>query len=260
MNKDTSNNPKDTDLSPTSLLNKERSEGVKWLSYTKTEKLVTALYMITDIIDKDEPIRSKLRTLGAEIISDISHPSSARVAFAGRIDEVISFLNIARAMGFISEMNYSILRKEFLELQTSVNQNLETKKIWLDEFLSESNQSAIPVDKGHIRIGVQKPGTLMKALSVMDMSDRNSVSDRHSHSKDFDFLKKERRYEIISAIKRNGDSATITDIKNNAKGHLVSCGEKTLQRELVSMIKDGVLDKTGEKRWSRYSIKQALTN
>ena len=33
------------------------------------------------------------------------------------------------------------------------------------------------------------------------------------------------------------------------------CGEKTLQRELVSMAKDGVLNKTGEKRWSRYFVK-----
>jgi hypothetical protein len=36
---------------------------------------------------------------------------------------------------------------------------------------------------------------------------------------------------------------------------LISCSEKTLQRELVSMVKNGVLDKMGEKRWSRYFLK-----
>src|SRR5665647_23369 len=47
-------------------------------SYTKASKLVTALYMVTDVMDKDEPIRNKLRNLGAEIISDIhSMPTSA---------------------------------------------------------------------------------------------------------------------------------------------------------------------------------------
>jgi len=40
-------------------------------SYTKTHKLITALYMVTDIIDKDEPLRNKLRTLGTGIISDM---------------------------------------------------------------------------------------------------------------------------------------------------------------------------------------------
>jgi hypothetical protein len=52
----------------------------------------------------------------------------------------------------------------------------------------------------------------------------------------------------------------ITDIRTKSNGHpdqfsaIVSCGEKTLQRELVSMVKDGVLKKLGEKRWSRYML------
>jgi len=76
----------------------------------------------------------------------------------------------------------------------------------------------------------------------------------------FDIVKKQRRTEIISIVKIIGGNATIKDIKDRAKvlpaqaESLLSCGEKTLQRELISMIKDGVLDKTGEKRWSRYFL------
>jgi hypothetical protein len=33
-------------------------------------------------------------------------------------------------------------------------------------------------------------------------------------------------------------------------------GEKTLQRELVFMVNNGVLNKIGEKRWSRYFVKK----
>ena len=67
--------------------------------------------------------------------------------------------------------------------------------------------------------------------------------------------------KILNIIKTIGGSATIKDIKDRAKampeqaGLLVSCSEKTLQRELVSMVKDDVLNKTGEKRWSRYFMK-----
>ena len=42
------------------------------LPYIKTNKLITALYMVTDTIEKEEPIRLKLRTLGVEILSDIT--------------------------------------------------------------------------------------------------------------------------------------------------------------------------------------------
>src|SRR3989344_4526657 len=71
----------------------------------------------------------------------------------------------------------------------------------------------------------------------------------------FNLLKKERRYEITNFISKNGGSATITDIKNTKLNSLVSSSEKTLQRELLSMIKDGVLYKTGEKRGSRFFLK-----
>src|SRR5688572_20542906 len=72
------------------------------ISYNKTDKLITALYMVTDIIDKDEPLRKKLRTLGIDIISDIN---SLPLRALGKISEVMSFLDIASSMNIISEMN-----------------------------------------------------------------------------------------------------------------------------------------------------------
>src|SRR3989339_478545 len=79
--------------------------------YPKTDKLITALYMVTDIIDKDEPLRNKLRTLGTEIISDmnliqrncIGHTAHSNIC--NGISEVMSFLDIASAVNIISEMN-----------------------------------------------------------------------------------------------------------------------------------------------------------
>src|SRR3989344_7690258 len=241
------------------------------LSYTKTNKLVTALYMVTDIMDKGEPIRNKLRTLGTEIISDIySASGNAR----GKISEVMSFLDIASAINIISEMNCNILRKEFLELSRSLEESmgkvelLDKQTNLSDFFIEEEPKQNSPKrfsvleaynSIGHqntTRIGVQKGSTLMKALS-----DRNLIRSVHKTEENFILLKKERRADILNVIKLNGGNSTIKDIKdkikimpNEAKS-LVSCGEKTLQRELVSMVKDDVLYKTGEKRWSRYFIK-----
>ena len=98
----------------------------------------------------------------------------------------------------------------------------------------------------------------MGALRKIEMSDRESSrSDIPKfHRSEFDSLKKDRRDEIASILKIKGWS-TITDIKSNAQGPLLSSGDKTLQRELISMVKDGVLNKRGEKRWSQYSLKQA---
>jgi hypothetical protein len=245
------------------------------LSYTKTDKLITALYMVTDIIDKDEPLRNKLRTLGTGIISDMNtNPINA----SNKILDIMSFLDIASAISIISEMNCSILKKEFSQLDQSIKEYVvsEKKQINLSEFFESSSspfqgrteegflnsphpspllskERGREISKGHTRIGVQKGSTLMKALSAVGHVKSINVLGLASHN--------DRREDIINIIKIIGGNATIKDIKDKAKAipekakSLVSCGEKTLQRELVSMVKDGVLKKEGEKRWSRYFLK-----
>lgn len=256
------------------------SSNVSVISYTKTNKLITALYMVTDIIDKDEPLRNKLRTLGIEIVSDINLIQQNNIghlasALCSKISQIMSFLELASTINIVSEMNSNILKKEFLELDQSIKDSggkdgLIDRKVNLSEFFKEElpapRQS---VNKGQYksighqhftRIGVQKGSTLMKALSdkTLGLSDMNT---KIKNTNNFDILKKQRREDIINIIKIIGGNSTIKDIKDKIKtevgqsSSLVSYGEKTLQRELVSMVKDGVLNKTGEKRWSRYFLK-----
>ena len=279
------------------------------LSYTKTNKLIAALYMVTDIMDRDEPVRNKLRNLGAGTISDIislnSFAGKAEVNFVSleaKIEEVMSFLEVASSVSLISEMNHSILKKEFRILQESIYEfkslvalKEDKSPAWLADFLEEENrensfpevsvgrekrtplfQTFAPIKKedngsrihpnGHrqpTRIGLQKGSTLLQALNKV--GDTKSVSNKsisHGHAPSeaggfhsgFDILKKQRREEIVKFLKDRG-VATIKDIKDSAGGVLISCGEKTLQRELFSMVGDGVLERSGEKRWSKYSIK-----
>ena len=269
-NQNLKNSLKDVGPNLITAPDKGRQEGlVSFSRYSKTNKLVTALYMVTDIMDKAEPLRSKLRTLGINIVSDIKLVPDS-------INNILSLLDIAFALKMISEMNCSILKKEFLELKQFIQEsNVQNNPVWLEEFFMESSPSPLQGEGGgevsliipkktteigqknsighgnqnSSRLGVQKGSTLMKALQNVHMSNRIA-------SPDFNTLKKQRREEILKIIKTSPNGATITDIRTLATGSLVSCGEKTLQRELVSMTHDGVLEKTGEKRWSRYSLKR----
>lgn len=239
------------------------------ISYSKSNQLVTALFMVTDIMDKDEPLRNKLRTLGAGVISDIY---SDPVKSTSKVSEILSFLEVARAVNLISEMNANILRKEFLKLMDSAKEYSKVKSIWMEEFLiNPEDDSGLDdkkyselVTRRHVgssrtptRLGVQKGDTLLRAIK--SMSDKKYPT-QNSQIPSFDVLKKHRRADIINVLNIAGAGLTITDIKDNSKGQpekfsaLAACGEKTLQRELVAMVKDGVLKKEGEKRWSRYSI------
>jgi hypothetical protein len=241
-------------------------------------------------MEKEEPMRLKLRTLGIEILSDIN--LSKTVFDIEKITAILSFLNIASDIRMISEMNCNILRKEFTELKESIQQFTTQNNLWFEEFISKSplldeegagggnsrsttssfghssstkrrelNSKGHSISsKGHpTRIGVQKGSTLMNALSKVEGRNEHAPYEAESFRSGFGILKSKRREEIIAIIKNKKntsgiDGASITDIKNGAKGTLVSCGEKTLQRELISMVKDNVLKKTGAKRWSQYFI------
>lgn len=233
------------------------------ISYSKTNKLLTALYMVTEIIDKNEPIRHKLRALATDLLSDtlatqFHSRTNILMDINKKITEIMSFMDIASTIGMISEMNNRILKNEFVLLKKSLN--LEENSVWLEEFLSENNSIGHEgmSDRSSIRIGVQKGESLLTALKKIDknsgVSDRNSEFKNNIESKkeSFDKLKLERRYEIISAIRQFPSGATISDIRSKGKGVLKEAGEKTLQRELVAMTHDGVLRREGEKRWSRY--------
>ncbi len=236
----------------------------------RANKLVTALFMVTDIMDTNEPLRIKLRHASTEMLSDMYGNSNHTPK---RVSEIMSFLSIASTLGMISEMNFNILKKEFSTLLKSITDNRAISTFWssgetaLLDFLKEDEELTRTPEmhkddsslQGHIkpaRIGVQKGSTLMKVLS--DKISTMSVSNYQGH----DVLKSKRRSEIIEILKGQSSASpstfsglTITDIKRlGERGVLATCGDKTVQRELISMVGDGVLKKTGEKRWSRYFL------
>lgn len=277
--------PSDSLKDISSKTNSSSSNSSVPLSYTKINKLITALYMVTDIMDNEEPIRLHLRTLGAQILSDSIQLRSIYIGQLNtKVATVLSFLGIACDLNMVSEMNYSILRKEFFELKKALENIGSGDNVWLEEFMSkprredasighqsmsfryprvskiETPEIDLPMSfnkkishNGHKvqyigRLGVQKADNFMNVLKKAT-----------SGKQDFNEIKNKRREDILSVIKdikdtKGIDGATITDIRNNAKGTLIDCGEKTLQRELVSMLKDNVLYKKGDKRWSQYFI------
>jgi DeoR/GlpR family transcriptional regulator of sugar metabolism len=64
-------------------------------------------------------------------------------------------------------------------------------------------------------------------------------------------IKKLSRREQILALFVRGVDVSIKDIAARIKG----CSEKTIQRELNALLYDNVIERIGEKRWSRYILR-----
>jgi hypothetical protein len=236
----------------------------------KTEKLVTALYMVTDCMDTDDALKVKLRQLGVELLSDMYKlstlsPLDKHVHISSslsHVDELLSFVEIAYTIGFISEMNTAILKKEFLILVGELESHLRKDKHFtftLDEdmfslpILPENNSRMNNGTNG--QNGIKDKRTTFNNMSFTNNKSGvslNSVSKSNGHVFSAD-NKKERITKILTLIKDmpiGQEGASIRDIANAFK----DCSEKTIQRELNALVLKGQIKKTGLKRWSRYEI------
>lgn len=241
----------------------------------KTEKLVTALYLVSDCMDTDDAIKGKLRLLGVELLSDIYKLSIAptvnkqdQVSLSiNHIYELLSLIEIANNVGFISEMNTMILKNEFSILVSGLKDSLSKDKQFafrLDEKMFDlpegDNSSLGGREYFGSTISHQTGGKKTPYSSVSFMNTKSPLQILQSKKINSSVTsvadRQDRTNRIVTLIKEKKDSSTgqagisIKDISLA----FTDCSEKTIQRELNTLVSKGQIKKTGSKRWSRYII------
>lgn len=236
----------------------------------KTEKIATAMYMVTDFVHESEPLRTQLRTLALALISGTrrisARSSEPHYALADEvirtIDDTTTMLELATTIGLVSEMNGTILRSELSKVKTEIDQQyagpsalFSTHPGYANIMLSPSMfEVSVPektpsifdkgqdIYKGHSTATVspqQVPQTLKQVPSGRDVLARKGDIG----------IKIARRNDVLNVVRSKG-RASIKDVVSILK----DISEKTVQRELLSLVKEGVLTKEGEKRWSTYRV------
>lgn len=249
----------------------------------KAEKLATATYLVTGFLSDSEPIKWQIRECGLSILSDVisvANPPMSEMAhrvksIASGIGKITSLFEIAAAAGFVSGMNLAILKEEYL----SIAQTVENRKIGRPEggyvfskdFFQSREPAPEPVSpsvsetetftgddsyKRHFKKDVENVQYKTKEdreIIADEPPPRSNIPDTVSvHILPKRGEKNSRRETVLSIIKDKGEHAEVS-IKD-VVGHFSDCGEKTIQRELTALVDEGVLKKTGERRWSRYSF------
>ncbi|MEK7607814.1 MAG: hypothetical protein AAB484_02765 [Patescibacteria group bacterium] len=213
--------------------------------YKKTEKLIAAIYMITDFVKDNEPLKWRIRENALELLS--LNTSFATVSLSERLEllkkyqalslEIVSLSGIAHIGGLISEMNYNVLKIEFEKLTAIINKD-ENKKANEETVVLNSGffdredvlySPQKPLSKGHSQY---LPKIVKSVKSTDNKDDKND------------------RKTIISKLLSKKNGLNIKDFSQAIR----DCSEKTIQRELLSMVASGILKKEGERRWSTYSL------
>jgi hypothetical protein len=215
----------------------------------KTEKIASALYLLSNLLSDSEPLKWQFRSIGLELVSDSINPKQAEKVSANLV-RLISLLEVGRVAGLVSQMNFEIFKTELesvLQVVGSGASDLHSKGLLLSDHFFATDTVRPIANRSENFI----PNTGVRF---------SPVSDKMSVKKDTPKPKPNRQEIILSLLKTNGQNSG--DIASGGglgiKDFVVAisgCSEKTIQRELADMVSKGQIKKAGEKRWSRYSLK-----
>jgi hypothetical protein len=258
--------------------------------FKKTEKIVTAIYLITNFFSVEEPLKWSLRNSAGSLLgSTVSFSTSSMSDRASKVHkmnenilELSSFFDLAFRSGFVSVMNYEILNFEISKLTADISRyNSDSisshKELFSQEYFEvKRSEDSVGSYKGHVNDTENKANSAVKDnyagdfykghkgqsatkghsandLYNKDKSDnskRQTIDSAPKKTKKLNPTTNKRRRAILEEVRKNG----VVSVKEIAKV-VTDCSEKTLQRELLAMVAQGQLIKKGERRWSRYSIK-----
>ncbi len=246
--------------------------------FKKTEKLVSAIHLITSFISDREPIKWKMRDTAIQLLSysiNLSNQghcnrADAMNSFIVASFEIMSLLEVANISGIISSMNYNIIKYEIeknIELVELKGRSLNAKFLLSKNFFETSGdysdthnklgQTSGNLNEKDIRKTTnQSPGKEMDSKinphkGHLPIKDTNNEEKRSmSFNKGHIVRDKNKRYETIINLLKNTKEISVKDVSNIVSGW----SDKTIQRELLSLVAKGVLKKEGERRWSKYSL------
>jgi hypothetical protein len=276
----------------------------------KSERLVTALYLVTDLMSDNEPIKHGLRKNSVALLSsmnalsqmDVKDRISEMKVSLKAATEILSLLHVAVTTGIVSNMNGELLMEGFRSLQLVLEKkqpiltrdmltieneaDLQGDASFSSAITSTSYDVLTPLSLARLHGSQEearrieetlKSSALLSKLESKGRNEAPSMSDKNEdktspgkkdntsvHSvlmkhaspsgamlpSSFQMRKQSRREQILALFVKGVD-VSIKDIAARIKG----CSEKTIQRELNALLYDNVIERIGEKRWSRYILR-----
>ena len=240
-----------------------QGQGIKsdYLSYLflKAQKLSSALYLVTEFLSDQEPLKWKLRDRSLDIVSEVENQINQISgnycplndnSISIKINQILTLLDIVVLTSIVSEMNFNLIKDEYNSLLNRIKQITKSEQDFWDNLILDTAQNKLEKNL------IKETGFVNKKIegTNLDLSKRHNLSSRtFSHiepNKTENDDKKNIRQDLIIELLKDKDWVSINDISKK----ITDCSTKTIQRELSSLVKKGTLRKEGEKRWSRYFL------
>lgn len=217
--------------------------------YSKSYRLAAAVFLISNVIDQNEELRTKMKKLSLDLVSmsvnlkdiNFNQARSLLKDIERNSLELISMLDIASVSGLISKMNGQVIKDEFNSFISELN-------VFADKFNEDKNSSVKSIFSEPIISSIEND--LKKSYVLEKSEDAGFLNASFGKKNGNGHKRKDTRKNTILDFIKGHNNVSIKDIVPNITG----CSEKTIQRELIALINENKIKKVGERRWSRYSI------
>lgn len=237
--------------------------------FKKTERIVSALYLLSSFMSDIEPVKNKIRTVAIELLDNAIGLSNRiwgedyfQKNLLRSLAELLVLFDLSKSANMISTMNHEIISseiKKMINFLMESSNSYSSAKIAIEQNYFDGNYNYVPEQKNVFDLKNDSHNFNSNYISdkgQKDIKDShtdnvfNKVSTEKVVLSDKNQKDKTNRQDIIISMLKGGLKLTIKDFSKNIK----DCSEKTIQRELLAMVSKGVLKKEGERRWSKYFL------
>lgn len=231
----------------------------------KTQKIVTALYLVSDLIDEQDPLRKEIRNTSVSLSSCVSliaieSPSQAKKTITeaqNYVDRLLNILKVCVSVGFVSDMNFKVISEYLTFVRDDLTKKyglINSQSLIASSFHNKAIHEFILPDFVAKETPIQNQPVVSKGLQEQSIKDNSLKTYIQKEKTVTDTAKSQeqnsQRVDKILEVIKTKENVSIGDVAKE----FPELSEKTIQRMLVRLVDSGQLSKTGEKRWSRYSL------
>lgn len=221
--------------------------------YKKAERLAKAIHLVGPAFRNSVALRNRLDQVAVGLIdAAILPPASARDSLSRELLALSSVLAIARTGGLLSSMNADLIAHEAHLLLQEIA-TYEEPRLFLDDAPTLAGlakdlgrEVSLETKREQTNRSTSKHATRSGVGKTIVANPQSSKGQSIGHLSD----KKDDRKEAIKTVLRTKGPSYIKDISTVIR----DVSEKTIQRELQALVEEGSVARSGERRWTTYTL------
>lgn len=207
--------------------------------YKRAERLAKALQLVLPAFKEAKSLKERIGRLSLALVdASVLPPQETKELLSRELLSLMSVLEVARVGGMLSTMNTEIISKEAHNLLQEIAGYDEQKVVFEDVPTLSQLAKATTEERKAVPTKAQQ-----------HTSSVEPVSKGHPNGHTYKEQRGGRTDAIVSILKTKGPSS-IKDISMLVR----EVSEKTIQRELQTLVSQGRVKKEGERRWTTYTL------